>query len=127
MDLDRENVYQKAWGVKSAPACIGCDLYANDFFKAGAVSVDAIRGVVRSTPELIAKYEAKLKSDFAKATDVIKTDEEKGLKLLVDVCVTGKNGYKEVSEAQTKLNELTESLFKKGELASAVSPEDGTA
>jgi hypothetical protein len=127
MDFDKENVYQKAWGIKSAPACIGCDLFANDFFKVAGVSVDAIRGVVRNTPDLVMKYEAKLKSDFGKATDTIKADEEKGLKMFVDICLTGKNGYKEVSESQTKLNEMTESLFKKGELASAVSPEDGSA
>lgn len=126
MDFDKENVYQKAWGIKSAPACVGCDLFANDFFKVAAVSVDAIRGVVRNTPDLVLKYEARLKSDFSKATEAIKGDEEKGLKMFVDVCLTGKNGYKEVSEAQTKLNELTEPLFKKGELASAVSPEAGS-
>jgi hypothetical protein len=127
MDFDKENIYQKAWGIKAAPACIGCDLYANDFFKVGGVSVDAIRNVVRTTPLQIATYETRLRADFAKATEAIKSDEEKGLKLLVELCVGGRNGYKEVSEAQTKLNELTESLFKKGELASAVSPEDGAA
>ncbi len=126
MDLDKENVYQKAWGIKTAPACVGCDLYSNDFVKVPGVSVDVIRSVVRNTPDLIAKYEAKLKADFAKATDVLKSDEEKGLKLLVDVCVAGKNGYKETSEALKTLNELTEAVFKKGELASAVSPEAGT-
>ncbi len=127
MDFDKENVYQKAWGIRSAPACVGCDLFANDFFKVAGVSVDAIRGVVRNTPDLVIKYEAKLKADFGKATDTIKADEEKGLKMFVDICLTGKTGYKEVSESQTKLNEMTESLFKKGELASAVSPEDGSA
>jgi hypothetical protein len=126
MDFDKENVYQKAWGIKSAPACIGCDLYSNDFVKVNAVSVDAIRSVVRNTPDLITKYEAKLKADFAKATELIKTDEEKGMKLLVDVCLTGKNGYKETAEAQKALNEMTESVFRKGELASAVSLEAGS-
>jgi len=57
---------------------------------------------------------------------VLKTDEEKGLKLLVDVCLSAKNGYKESAEASKTLNELTESVFKKGELACAVSPEAGT-
>lgn len=125
LDFDKENVYQKAWGIRQGPTVVGCDLYANSFFKVEAISVDAIRTIVRNTPDLIAKYEAKLKADFAKATDTIKSDEEKGVKLLVDVCVAGKTGYKEVTDAQAKLNELTESLFKKGELASAVSPEAG--
>jgi len=125
MDFDRENIYQKAWGIRSAPACVGCDLYANDFYKVGGVSVDAIRAVVRTTPDLVLRYEARLKADFGKASDMIKNDEEKGLKMFVDICLTGKNGYKEVSESQTKLNEMTDSLFRKGELASAVSPETG--
>jgi hypothetical protein len=126
MDFDRENVYQKAWGIKAAPACVGCDLYANDFVKISAVNVDAIRSVVRSTPDLVAKYEARLKADFAKATDTLKSDEEKGLKLMVDLCLAAKNGYKETADAQKALNELTEIVFKKGELASAVSPETGS-
>ncbi|HZE99950.1 MAG TPA: hypothetical protein VE981_23285 [Planctomycetota bacterium] len=126
MDLDKENVYQKAWGIKTAPACIGCDLYTNDFVKVNNISVDAIRTIVRNTPDLVMKYETKLKADFAKAADLLKTDEEKGLKLLVDICLTGKNGYKEVAESQKQLNEQTEILFKKGELACAVSPEAGS-
>jgi hypothetical protein len=126
MDVDKDNVYQKAWGIKSAPACIGCDLYANDFVKVGGVSVDAIRRVIGNTPSQVAAYEALLKADFAKATEALKSDEEKGLKLLVEVCLSGKNGYKETAEAQKTLNELTDSLFRKGELASAVSPEAGS-
>lgn len=125
MDFDKENLYQKAWGIKSAPYCVGCDLYANDFTKMQGVSVDTIRKIVGATPGQIMAYEMRLKSEFSKATDALKSDEEKGLKLLVDLCIGGKNGYKEVSEAQTKLNELTEATFRKGELAAAVSPEAG--
>lgn len=125
MDFDKENVYQKAWGIRSAPACVGCDLYANDFVKVGGPSVDSIRNIIRSTPDLVVKYEAKLKSDFQKASELVKTDEDKGAKLFVDICLVGKNGYKEVTESHTKLNELTEAAFRKGEIASAVSPEAG--
>lgn len=126
MDFDPQNAYQKAWGIKNAPACVGCDLFANDFMKMMGVSVDAIRQIVKGTPERVVAYENKLKSDFAKASDTIKSDEEKGLKQLVDVCLIGKNGYKETAEAQKLLNEQTETMFKKGELASAVSPEAGS-
>lgn len=125
MDFDRENVYQKAWGIKSAPACVGCDLFANDFLKVGAVSVDAIRSIIRGLPGAVTTYETKLKADFAKATETIKSDEEKGLKLLVDVSLQ-KNGYKETAEAQKMLIEMTDAVFKKGELASAVSLEAGS-
>jgi hypothetical protein len=125
VDFDKENSYQKAWGIKGAPACVGCDLYANDFVKVGGPSIDNIRTIIRTTPELVAKYDAKLKYDFQKANEAVKTDEEKGSKLFVDICLTGKNGYKEVAESQSKLNELTDSAFRKGELATAVSPESG--
>jgi len=55
----------------------------------------------------------------------VKSEDERGSKMLVDICLSGRTGYKEVSEAQTKLNELTETAFKKGDLAAAVSPETG--
>jgi hypothetical protein len=125
LDFDKENSYQKSWGVKTPSVCIGCDLFSNAFIKVGGPSVDNIRTVIRNTPGEIAKYEAKLKYDFQKANDTVKTDEEKAAKLFVDICLAGKNGYKEVTESQTKLNELTDSAFRKGELATAVSPEAG--
>ena len=126
MDLDPQNVYQKAWGIKTAPACIGCDLYANDFMKMIGVSVETIRSIVKGTPDRVTSYETKLKSDFDKAQTLLKSDEEKGLKQLVDVCILGKTGYKETGEAQKLLNDQTEAMFQQGELASAVSPEAGS-
>jgi thioredoxin-like negative regulator of GroEL len=125
MDFDRENAFQKAWGVRSAPACIGCDIYANDFIKMGVPTIDVIRSIIGNTPKAVAEYEAKLKSDFGKATEALKTDEEKAAKLLVEICLAGKNGYKEVTESHTKLNDLTEAAFRKGELAAAVSADVG--
>lgn len=125
MDFDKENAYQKSWGVKSAPACVGCDIYANDFVKVAVPTIDSIRTVIRTTEDLVPKYEARLKIEFQKATDALKSDEEKGSKMFVELCLAGKNGYKEVTEALAKLNELTEPAFRKGELATAVSPETG--
>jgi hypothetical protein len=125
VDFDKENAHQKAWGVKTAPMIVGCDLHGNDFVKVGGVSIDTIRTVIRNTPGLVQAYEAKLKADFQKASDAVKSDEEKGAKLFVDICLTGKKGYKEVNESQAKLGEMTEIAFKKGELAAAVSPESG--
>jgi hypothetical protein len=125
LDFDKENVFQKAWGIKTSPAIVGCDLHGNDFVKVGGISIDTIRTVIRNTPTLVQAYQAKLKVEFQKAMDTMKTDEEKAAKLLVDICLTGKNGYKEVSDSQSKLGEITEIAFKKGELASAVSPDAG--
>jgi hypothetical protein len=31
LDFDKENAVQKAWKINSAPACVGCDLFGNDF------------------------------------------------------------------------------------------------
>jgi hypothetical protein len=125
LDFDKENAVQKAWGIKTSPAIVGCDLHGNDFVKVAGTTIDNIRTVIRNTPTMVQAYQAKLKAEFQKATDVVKTDEEKGAKLFVDICLTGKNGYKEVSDSQAKLGEITEIAFKKGELASAVSPETG--
>jgi len=125
LDFDKESAFQKAWGIKSSPAIVGCDLHGNDFVKVGGTSIDNIRTVIRNTPALVQTYQAKLKAEFQKAMDVVKGDEEKGAKLFVDICLTGKTGYKEVTDSQSKLTELTEIAFKKGELASAVSPETG--
>jgi hypothetical protein len=125
LDFDKESAVQKAWKVTSAPACIGCDLYGNDFVKLGAPAVDTIRSVIRGTPQAVAAYEAKLKADYQKASDLVKAEDDRGSKMLVDICLSGKNGYKEVTESQAKLNELTETAFKKGDLAAAVSPDTG--
>ena len=125
LDFDPENAYQKAWGFKSGPACIGCDIFGNDFVKFPGLTIDIIRTVLKTTPDQVQKYEAKLKYDFQKASDTVKSDEEKGAKLFVDICLLGKTGYKEVGESHTKLTELTESSLRKGELATAVSPEMG--
>jgi len=125
LDFDPENAYQKSWGIKGGPACIGCDIYGNDFVKLPGLTIDVIRTVIKNTPDQVQKYEAKLKYDFQKANDIVKTDEEKGAKLFVDICLFGKTGYKEVGESHSKLTELTESSLRKSELATAVSPEMG--
>ncbi len=125
LDFDAENAYQKSWGIKAAPACIGCDIYGNEFVKMPGLTIDIIRTVIKGTPDQVQKYEAKLKYDFQKATETVKTDEEKGAKLFVDICLLGKTGYKEVGESHAKLTELTEISLKKSELAAAVSPEMG--
>jgi len=125
LDFDKESPYQKAWKVTSGPACLGLDIYGNDFTKMGAATIDTIRTVLKNTPDLIGRYEAKLKYDFQKASDQVKSDEEKGAKMFVDICLTGKAGYKEVAESHSKLGELTDPAFRKGELAAAVSAEMG--
>ncbi len=125
MDLDKENARLKAWGVKGGPMIIGCDLHGNDFLKFSALTLDSVRSITRGLPGEIQKYEAKLQADYRKACDFLKTDEAKGLKGLLDILAAGKQGYKEVTEAQAKLNDVSEAAFRRIELAESVSLETG--
>jgi lipopolysaccharide biosynthesis regulator YciM len=81
--------------------------------------------MLKGMPDVVAKYEASLKLSYGRAMDALKTDEEKGLKALVDLCLVAKPGYKETAEAGTKLAEVAESALRKGELAEAVSVDVG--
>jgi hypothetical protein len=125
MDFDKENAWQKAWGVVRAPAVIGCDLHGNEFAKAGVATLDTVRNMLKGMPDLVAKYEASLKLSFGRAMDALKGDEEKGLKALVDLCLIAKPGYKETAEAGAKLAETAEAALRKGELAEAVGVDVG--
>jgi hypothetical protein len=125
VDYDKENPQLKAWGVKGAPAILGCDLFLNDFQRAGVVSTDQLRRVIAATPELIARYQADLQRDFRKATETLATDEARAVPLLVKIVQTGKSGYKEVSEAQARLTELAEGALRRGEVAESVTPDLG--
>ncbi len=125
MDFDKDNPHQKGWGVKAAPMIIGCDLHANDFVKTNSIALDSIRRVTGGLPEMVARYEQKLKSDYGKANDLAKTDEAKAVKLYVDIVADGKKGYKEVDESTVKVGELSQSALKKADLPESVSPEAG--
>jgi hypothetical protein len=125
MDFDKENAQLKAWGVGRAPAIVGCDLHANDFQKAASVGLDAIRSLLKGVPPAVLAYETKLKVDYSKALEALRSDEEKGTALLVNLVANGKHGYKEVGEAQKRLDEISQTALQKGELAEAVSLEAG--
>jgi hypothetical protein len=125
MDFDKDNPQLKAWSIGRAPAIVGCDLHGNDFGKMASVGLDAIRGLLKNVPPAVLAYETKLKNDYSKALTELRSDEEKGVKLLVDIVANGKHGYKEVGEAQTRLTEITQAAVQKGELAEAVSVETG--
>jgi len=125
MDFDKDNPHQKAWGVRAPPMIIGADLHANDFIKTNATGLDSIRRITGGLPEMIARYEQKLKSDFAKANELAKTDENKALKYYVDIVADGKKGYKEVEDSTAKLGEIAQTSLRKAELPESVSPEAG--
>jgi hypothetical protein len=125
MDFDKENKWLKAWGIGRAPAIIGGDLHGNDFGKAASASIDAVRGLLKTVPDAVNKYEAKIRSDWSRVNDQLKLDEDKGSKLLVDFCQIAKPGYKETAEAAAKLTEVSEAALKRGELAESVGVDQG--
>jgi hypothetical protein len=125
MDFDKDNPHQKAWGVKGAPAIIGCDLHANDFIKTSAVDLASIRRITGGLPELVQRYEQKLKSDFARGNELLKTDDAKAMKLFVEIVSEGKKGYKEVEESTARVGEFGQTALLKADLPESVSPEAG--
>lgn len=125
MDVNKDNAHQRAWGVKGAPLLLGCDMHGNDFVRAGGVTIDAVRSILKGTPDAVAKYEQKIRNDYAKAVELAKSDEGRAVKALVDLVAAGKPGYKEVTEAQARLNEIAESAFRRVEVAESVSLESG--
>ncbi len=125
LDFDKDNAHIKGWGVKVAPALVTCDLKGNDFMKSGAVSNSEIKRVLGGTPEMIQRYEQKIRADFARALELLKSDDAKAVKVLGEIVATGKHGYKEVTDAQAKLGEIAETSFKRGELAESVSFDAG--
>jgi hypothetical protein len=125
MDYDKDNPHQKTWGVKGAPMVLGCDLHTNDFIRTTSVAVDALRRITGGLPEAIQRYELKLKADFAKANELLKTDDSKAMKIFVDIVADGKKGYKEVDDSATKVGEYGEIALRKSDLPESVSPEAG--
>ncbi len=123
MDFNKDNPNLKTWGVKGAPMCLGCDKFGNEFVKVAGTPLDQLRRIISGTPELIARYEQKLAAEYQKAVNVLKTDEPKGVKLLIDLIASAKPGYKQIADAQAKLNEQAEPAFKRAELAESVGPD----
>lgn len=125
IDFDKDNPYLKAWGVRSAPVCVACDIYGNDFARAAMLSIDHLRRLLVSTPALVAAYEQKLRQEFARASELAKTDEARAAKAFGDIVLTGRVGYREVAEAQSRLAELGEAALRRAELGESVGPEAG--
>lgn len=125
MDAEKDNPHLKGWGVKTAGVVLGCDLHTNAFMGPVTSSADQLRRILGGLPGAIAAYEQKVKTEYGKAIEAIKTDETRGTKLLIDLVASGKPGYKEVTQAQARLNEQAETVFRRGELAESVGPEAG--
>ncbi len=120
MDFDREHPYQKAWGVSRPPACVTLDIHGNEFLKTSYLTIESLRGLIRNTPDAIMRFEAKLKTDFQRAIDALKSDETRGVKALIEIAALNKVGYKEISDAQTALAETAEASFKNCDLVESV-------
>ncbi len=127
MDFDREHPHQKNWGLAGPPACVTLDMHGNDWLKTNHLSIDALRGLVRNTPEVIARFETKLKIDFQRAVEALKADEARGVKALIGVASLNKVGYKEITDAQAALAEAAETWFKNAELLESATFEQAIA
>lgn len=127
MDFDREHPQQKAWGIKTVPFCVTLDMRGNDILRSNSISIDALRSLIRNTPETLARFESKLKIDFQRALEALKTDEARGIKALIEIAQIPKVGYKEITDAQTALAEAAEAVFRNSELIESVSPDQGIA
>jgi len=125
MDFDRDNAHLKAWGIKGAPLCLACDLHGNEFARTASATIDQIRRLCGGMAEAVARYEAGLKRDYARALELLKTDEPKALRLFSEIVSGGKVGYKEVTEAQARVAEYGEIALRKAELPESVSAEAG--
>lgn len=127
MDFDREHPQQKAWGIKAVPFCVTLDMRGNEILRANSVSIEALRGLIRNSPETLARFEAKLKIDFQRAIEALKADEARGVKALIEIAQIPKVGYKEITDAQAALAEAAETAFRNCELVESTSPEQGIA
>ncbi len=126
-EFEKENPALRILGVRSAPACLGCDIFSNAFAQTSVVAIGTVRGLVKSTPDLIARYEQKLKIDFNRATTLAQTDPSRAARLFAGIVADGKPGYKEFMESLARLEELTVPVFNAGEMAESVSVEAGIA
>jgi hypothetical protein len=127
MDFDREHPNLKAWGLKGPPACVTLDLHGNDILRATVVSIEAVRGLIRNTPDEIVRFETKLKLDFQRAIEALKSDEARGVKTLIEIAALNRVGYKEITDAQSALAEVAEASFKNCDLMESVGPEQAIA
>ncbi len=127
MDFDREHPYQKAWGLRAPPACVTLDLHGNDILKTNVISAETVRGLLRNTPEAIQAFETKLKLDFQRAVEALKTDEARGVKALIEIAALVRVGYKEITDAQAALAEASEASFKNCEILESASLDQAIA
>ena len=127
MDFDREHPYQKAWGLRAPPACVTLDMHGNEILKASAVTIEAIRGLIRNTPDEIVRFETKLKVDFQRAIEALKVDESRGVKALIEIALLNRVGYKEIADAQAAIVDAAEAAFKNCELLESATAEQAIA
>jgi hypothetical protein len=116
MYLDPENRLQEQWGIKTAPVFVGCDRHGNDFHKIAGAQLNGVRGLIRSLPAVIQKFEARLKADYDRAVKDVSSDPKRSIGRFVNIVLLDKIGYKEIGESLKLLEELAEEDFKKGEL-----------
>jgi hypothetical protein len=114
--FDKDDAGLKRLRVTSAPTILGMDKFGNAFPRASVVSVAAIRSIVKSTPEQVAKFKSKLVSDWRRAGQALEDgDESKAVKICVEIVTSGRQGYEEIDGAFKKLREIGDKRLKAAE------------
>jgi hypothetical protein len=119
--FDKEHPDLKEYRVASAPAILCCDRYGNEVARGTSLSVDVVRGLIRTAPDAAAKLEAHVRSLGARVEEAERSGERaRILKACADVIRTGKRGFPEIAAAAKKLDALAEPEFAKVDLAASV-------
>lgn len=114
LNFSKEDEWIKQWKVQAAPMILGCDRHGNDYNRAASTNIDKIRGILDALPALVQKYEAKLKSEYGKFQEALKTQQNAKIgKALADLLPVLKKGYKETDETLAKMKEIEGAEVKK--------------
>ena len=125
MNFDRRNSWQQTWGVRKAPAVVGCDAHGNAFHSLPRITMDGLKSIIHRVPDSIRRYRASLKIEYSRSLKLLQTNRERGVRRLVEFARQGKTGYPEVNKAYHKLRELAAPALRRADLAESVSPDDG--
>lgn len=114
LNYGRDDEWIKQWKVPVAPMILGCDKHGNDYNRANSTNIDKIRGILDAVGGLVQKYEAKLKSEYAKFLDAIRTQQNAKIgKALADLLPVLKKGFRETEDTLAKMKEIEADEVKK--------------
>lgn len=127
--FDKENSVQQEWKIVTAPTFIGADKRGNEVVRSqGSMSIDAIRTVLKNTPDAVAKLEATIRSLASKLDAADRSgDRTKTVRAAMDLIKTEKKGFPEIAAASRRLDELAVEEFRRADIADTADEAMGTA